>query len=60
MKIAADLMKIANLQLGVVFKQHIVEQWVEGIHTTRICFQVEYCSDTEYVQAFMYPLKALT
>jgi hypothetical protein len=35
MKIAADLMKIANLQLGVVFKQHIVEQWVEGIHTTR-------------------------
>jgi hypothetical protein len=31
MKIAADLMKIAILQLGVVFKQHtVVEQWVEG------------------------------
>ena len=58
MKIAADLMKIANLQLGVSFKYH--RAGVEGIHTTRICFQVEYCSDTEYVQAFIYPLKALT
>ena len=60
MKIAADLMKIANLQLGVSFKYHRAACWVEGIHTTRICFQVEYCSDTEYVQAFIYPLKALT
>jgi hypothetical protein len=58
MKIAADLMQIAILQLGVSFKYH--RAGVEGIHTTRICFQVEYCSDTEYVQAFIYPLKALT
>jgi len=58
MKIAADLMKIANLNSAC--HSNIIEQWVEGIHTTRICFQVEYCSDTEYVQAFIYPLKALT
>jgi hypothetical protein len=45
MKIAADLMKIANLQLGVVLKQHIVEQWVLKVST-----QQEYASRWSTVQ----------
>ena len=46
MKIAADLMKIANLQLGVVYcYKQFVEQWVEGIPT-----QQEYASRWSTVQ----------
>jgi hypothetical protein len=61
MKIAADLMKIANLQLGVSFKY----RRSSGL---KVSTQQEYASrwstvqtqSSEYVQAFIYPLKALT